>query len=137
MCGISQHGILDLLDALGGVMPRLMDEVGIAGNRVDFAADGLEFLIEIGQILQFRGAHEGKIGRIEEEHAPLAQHFSLGDGTESVVLVALYGEIGNFFLNQGHGWFNLHSYFLRLAITNHKKIIRGFRLLVKRECRCL
>ena len=103
MGGVGQHGILDILDALGSVMPRLMDEMGIAGNRVDFAADGLEFLIEIGQILQFCGAHKGKIGRIEEEHAPLAQDVRLGDSSESVVLVALYGEIGNFFLNQGHG----------------------------------
>ena len=109
-----------------------MDEVGIAGNRVDFAADGLEFLIEIGQILQFCGAHEGKIGRIEEEHAPLAQDVRLGDSPESVVLVALYGEIGNFFLNQGHGWFNLHSYFLRLAITNYIKNYKGYSIFLSR-----
>ena len=43
MGGVGQHGILDILDALGSVMPRLMDEMGIAGNRVDFAADGWNF----------------------------------------------------------------------------------------------
>mgnify|MGYP000469599900 CR=1 FL=1 len=135
--GIGEHGILDFLYGLRGIVPRLVDEMAVARNRIDLASDGFEIFIFFSEILKLRGAHEREVGRVEEEHAPLAQHFSLGDGTESVVLVALYGEIGNFFLNQGHGWFNLHSYFLRLAITNHKKIIRGFRLLVKRECRCL
>ncbi len=83
-------------------MPGLVDKVGIAGNGVDFAADGLEFLVEVGQVLQLCGAHKGEVSRIEEEHAPLAQYVRLGNSTESVVLVALYGEIGNFFLNQGH-----------------------------------
>ena len=27
MCGVGQHGIADFSDALGGVMPRLVDEV--------------------------------------------------------------------------------------------------------------
>ena len=47
MCGVGQHGILDLLDALRGVMPRLMDKVGIAGNGVNLAANGLELFVEI------------------------------------------------------------------------------------------
>ena len=82
MCGISQHGILDLLDALGGVMPRLMDKVGIAGNGVNFAADGLEFIVEVCQVLQLRGAHKGEVGGIEEKHAPLSQYIRLGSGAE-------------------------------------------------------
>ena len=112
MGGVGQHGILDILDALGSVMPRLMDEMGIAGNRVDFAADGLEFLIEIGQILQFCGAHKGKIGRIEEEHAPLAKHIGLGNGPEGIVLIALDGKIRNFFLDQGHKMTSIHHFLL-------------------------
>ena len=110
MCGISQHGILDLLDALGGVMPRLMDKVGIAGNGVNFAADGLEFIVEVCQVLQLRGAHKGEVGGIEEKHAPLSQYIRLGSGAEGVILIALDGEIGNFFLNQGHRNTSIHNF---------------------------
>ena len=110
MCGIGQHGILDLLDALGGVMPRLMDKVGIAGNGVNFAADGLEFIVEVCQVLQLRGAHKGEVGGIEEKHAPLSQYIRLGSGAEGVILIALDGEIGNFFLNQGHRNTSIHNF---------------------------
>ena len=102
MCGISQHRILDLLNALGGVMPRLMDKVGIAGNGVNFAADGLEFIVEVCQVLQLCRAHKGEVSGIEKEYAPLTKHICFGNGVESIVLIALDREISNFFLNQGH-----------------------------------
>ena len=76
--------------------------MGVAGDGVDLAAYRLELLVEVGQILQLRGADEGEVSGIEEKHAPLTQHICLADSTEGVVLVALNGKIGNFFLNQGH-----------------------------------
>lgn len=84
-------------------MPRLVDEVGVAGDGINLAVHGQELVVEIGQILQLRGAHEGEVGGIEKEHAPLAQHVRPGDGSEGVMLIALHGKIGNFFLDEGHG----------------------------------
>ena len=65
-------------------MPRLMDKVGIAGNCVDFAADGLEFIVQVCQVLQLRGAHKGEVGGIEEKHAPLSQYIRLGNGVKAL-----------------------------------------------------
>ena len=110
MRGIGQHGILDLLDTLGGVMPRLMDKVGIAGNCVDLTAGRLELGVLICQVLQLRGAHKGEVGGIEEKHAPLSQYIRLGNGVKGVILVALDREIGNFFLNQGHRDTSIHNF---------------------------
>ena len=121
MCGVGQHGILDLLDALRGVMPRLMDKVGIAGNGVNLAADGLELFVEVCQVLQLCRAHEGEVSGIEEKHAPLAKYIRLGDGAERVVLIALDREIGNFFLNQGHRNTSIHN-FIWLVIANQMKL---------------
>ena len=76
--------------------------MGVAGDGVDLTARRPEFFIQVGQILQLRGADEGKVGGIEEEYVPLAQHVRLGDGAEGVVLVALNGKIGDLFLDEGH-----------------------------------
>jgi hypothetical protein len=44
-----------------------MNKMGIAGNRIYFTAYGLELVIDIRQILQFRGAHKGKVRGVKEE----------------------------------------------------------------------
>ena len=87
--GVGQHGVLNLLDALGGVMPGLVDEMGVAGDGVDLAAGGLEVGVLVGQVLQLRGADEGKVGGVEEEHRPLAQDIGLGDRLECPLVVGL------------------------------------------------
>ena len=102
--GVGQHGVLNLLDALGGVMPGLVDEMGVAGDGVDLAAGGLEVGVLVGQVLQLRGADEGKVGGVEEEHRPLAQDIGLGDRLECPLVVGLDAEIADFFLNHGHGY---------------------------------
>ena len=84
--------------------------MAVAGHTVDFAARSLKFLILVGQILQLRGAHKGEVGGIEEKHAPLSQYIRLGSGAEGVILIALDGEIGNFFLNQGHRNTSIHNF---------------------------
>ena len=78
--------------------------MGVCRNRVDFAADGLEFIVEVCQVLQLRGADEGKVGGVEEEHRPLAQDIGLGDRLECPLVVGLDAEIADFFLNHGHGY---------------------------------
>ena len=133
--GIGQHGVLDLLDTLRGVVPGLVDIVGVAGNGVDLAAHRLELVVEVGQVLQFCGAHKGEVGGVEEKHAPLAKHIGLGNGPEGIVLIALDGKIRNFFLDQGHKMASIHHYNLWLAITNYKGIIQGNGLTVKKNLR--
>ena len=84
-------------------MPGLVDEVGVAGDGVDLTADGLEVGVFIGQVLQFRGADEGEVGGIEEEHGPLAQHICLADGLEGALVIGLDGELADLFVDHRHG----------------------------------
>ena len=72
MGGVSQHGIVDLLDAIGCIVPCLVDKVGIGGYGVDLAADSPELLVLVRQIFQLGGTDKGKVGGIEEKYAPLA-----------------------------------------------------------------
>ena len=67
-------------------MPGFMDVMGIAGNGIDLAACILKIRIFICQILQLCGANKGKVRRIEEEHAPLAEKILIGDFDEIVLL---------------------------------------------------
>ena len=75
--GVSKHGVVDLFDPLGRIVPCLVDEMGIGGHRIDLTADGPELLVLIRQILQLRGTHKGKVRRIEEKDAPLAKDILL------------------------------------------------------------
>ena len=93
-------------------MPRLVDIVGIAGDRINLASCRVELLIEIGQILQLCGADKSKVRRIEEKYTPLVQYIRFAHGAKSVVLITLHGKIGDFFLDQGHG---LSSFILNIS----------------------
>jgi hypothetical protein len=62
--------------------------MGIGGHRVDFHATLLEFCVVICEITELRGAHEGKVSRIEKHDRPLAVqslfgHFDGGAVVES------------------------------------------------------
>ena len=76
--GISQHGVADLLDAVGCIVPCLVDEVGVGGDRVDLAAGCHELVIDVGQVFQLGGADEGEVSGVEEEDTPLTQDIRLG-----------------------------------------------------------
>ncbi len=97
---VGEHRILNFLNRLGRVVPGFVNEVRVAGNRVDFAADFLEFFVFVREVFEFRRANEGEVCRVEEEHAPLAEHVFLGDGYEAVILVGLDREVRDFFINQ-------------------------------------
>ena len=97
---VGEHRVLDFLDGFGGIVPRFVDEMRVAGNRVDFAADFLEFFVLVREVFEFRRANESEVRRVEEEHTPLAEHVFLGDGNEAVVLVGLDREVRDFFIDQ-------------------------------------
>ena len=83
-------------------MPRLVDEMAVARNRIDLASDGFEIFIFFSEILKLRGAHERKVRRIEEKHGPLPEDIGLGHGLEGVVLKSLIDQGHNYLL-----WFSL------------------------------
>ena len=99
---VCQHGIVDLADAFGRIVPRLVDEMGIGGHRVDLAAYIAELLVLVRQILQLRRADEGEVRRIEEEYAPLAENVFLGNKLEVVGVIGIDLEIGYFLVDQRH-----------------------------------
>ena len=84
-------------------MPRHVDKLTVGGHRVNFTADLLELRVEILQIRKLRGAHERKVGGIEKEDAPLPLKILPGYCMEVVVLISLYGEVTDFFIDERHG----------------------------------
>ena len=113
----------DLGDLLVGVVPSLVHEVGVAGDRVDLAADLLEVLILGSEILQLGRAHEREVRRVEEEHRPVTEHVRLGHLMEFVVLKSLHRKISEFMLKQCH-----HRSFPRNPViaSPHRNVKRLF-----------
>ena len=127
MGGIGKHGIADLPDPFGGIVPGLVDEVGIGGDGIDLSAYGNELVLDIGQVLQLRGAHESEVRGIEEEHAPLAEDILLGNGPEAVVDIGLSVESADLFVDHRHSifsflfddiWFVIFIDIIQLACAN-------------------
>ena len=83
-------------------MPSLVHEVGVAGDGVDLATDFLELGVVLGQVFKLGGAHEGEVGRVEEEQGPVAEHIVLGHFVELIVLECVHLEIGQFMLQKSH-----------------------------------
>ena len=96
MSRICQHGIANLLNPVGSVMPRLMHIMGITGDGIHFASGRPEIRILIRQILQLRGADKGEVRRIEEKNAPFSCHIRFGNRFEGTFMVSLNGKICNF-----------------------------------------
>ena len=69
---ITQHHILDLLDGVRSVMPRLVREMGIGRHAVDFDAQLLQLWVHVREIAQLGRADEGEVRGIEKEDRPLA-----------------------------------------------------------------
>jgi hypothetical protein len=103
MGGICQHGVVDLLDPIGCIMPRLVDKVGVCGHGVNLTANGLELLILVRYVLQFCGANKGKIGGIEEKYTPFPKNILLGNEFEIVLVECVGAKIGYFFIDHRHG----------------------------------
>src|SRR3546814_14825259 len=60
--------VLDLADRVGGLVPRLVREVGVGRHAVDLDAEALELGVVVGQVTELGGAYEGEVGRVEEHH---------------------------------------------------------------------
>ena len=101
--GVTEHGVLHLADGLGRIVPRLVGEVGVGGDRIDLDAELLEIFVVIGEITQLGGAHEGEIGRVEEEHRPLAGEVRLGNVDELALLESGGLERLDRSIDEGHG----------------------------------
>ena len=91
-------------------MPRFVGEVGIGRDRVNVYAQLLQFFIVVSHVTQFGRANEGKVSRIEEEHAPATFGIFLSDFNEFTVFERLVFERFNFGINQRH------LYFLRVFV---------------------
>jgi hypothetical protein len=77
-------------------VPRLVDKMGITGNRINLTSQVFKLVIDSGQILQFRGTHKGKIRGIKEKYRPTTQHIVFGYGFKGIPMKGMYGKIGYF-----------------------------------------
>ena len=92
--GIGEHGVLNLLDAVGSVVPCLVNEVRVAAHGEHFHAHSLQFLVLFSEVYEFGGADEGEVGRIEEEERPFALDVFAAYGLKFAVVVGLYLKFG-------------------------------------------
>ena len=105
---VCQHGVIDLLNALGCIVPCLVDKMGIGRYRIDLTADGLELVVLVSQILQLGGTYKGKVRRIEEEHAPLSQNIFLAYKLKFVFVIGIGAKFRDFLIDHRHIYF-LHK----------------------------
>ena len=75
-------------------MPSLVHKVGVAAHREHLHSVGLQLVVLLCEVYQFRGTHECEIGRIEEEQGPLAFDVFVGNGLELSVLESVYFKLG-------------------------------------------
>ena len=78
-------------------MPCLVHEMCVCGNGIDLTAYVFEILVLVCKILQLCGTYKGKIRRIKEKYAPLAENIFLRYRFEIVFMERMRLEIGNFF----------------------------------------
>ena len=100
--GVANHGVFDLADGLGRIGPGLVHEMRVGGDGVNLHAHLLEFGVVVGHVAQLGGAHEGEIGRVEEEHGPLAFDIGFGQLDELAVFVGAGLEGFDFGVEHGH-----------------------------------
>jgi hypothetical protein len=92
--GIAQHGEAHGADRLAGVVPGLVREMRVGGDRIDLHAQGAQRVVVPGQILQLGRADEGEVRGVEEEDRPPSTDVLVGDGDEGLFVEGLEGEGG-------------------------------------------
>ena len=92
--GVSQHGVIDLLDPIGRIVPCFVDKMGVCGHGVNLTADGPELLVLVRQVLQLCRANEGEVSGIEEKYAPLAENIFLRYKFKIVLVERVGAKIG-------------------------------------------
>ena len=101
--GVTDHRELDLADGVGGVVPRLVGEVGVGAHRVDLDTELLELGVVVGEVAQLGGADEGEVGGVEEHDRPLAAQVAVGDRDERAVVEGGGDEGLDLGVDEGHG----------------------------------
>ena len=79
---VAQEREGQLADTLAGVVPGLVAEVRVGRHCVNFDVHLLEHVVLLAEVFEFGRADEGEVGRVEEEHGPLALHVLFGDFVE-------------------------------------------------------
>jgi len=92
---VADHREVDFSNGVGGVVPGLVSEVRVGGDREDFAVEFLELFIVVGEVAELCRADEGEVCRIEAEDAPFAFELLGGDGDELSLVESLCGEFRN------------------------------------------
>jgi hypothetical protein len=67
------------IHGVGRVMPSFVYEMGIARDRINFAADFFELVIGVSEVFQLGRADKGEVGWVEEKYRPFAQHVGLAN----------------------------------------------------------
>ena len=88
-CGVGKHGVLNLADAFGSIVPCLVHKVRVCAYRIYFYAHCLELVIFLCDVYQLGRAYEGKVCRIEEENGPFTFYVFVGYCFETSVLESL------------------------------------------------
>ena len=84
------------------VGPGLVAEVRVGRDAEHLDAHALQLGIVVLKVFELGRADEGEVGRIEEEHGPLAGDVGLGDVDELAFLVGGVGEGLDRGVDQGH-----------------------------------
>jgi hypothetical protein len=107
---VAHERVLDLPDRVRGVVPGFVREVRVGRDAVDFHAQRLEGVVVVGQVAQFGRADEGEVGRVEEEHAPLALERGFGDVDELAVVISRGLEGLDLGVDEGHSFCSLWGF---------------------------
>ncbi len=99
---VTDHGVLDLADGFGAVVPCFVGEVGVGGDRVHFNAHFLQLVVVVGNVAQLGRANEGEVSRVEEENGPLAFNVGFGQFEELAVFECRRFERFDFGVDNGH-----------------------------------
>ncbi|MNV86151.1 hypothetical protein D3C71_1801610 [compost metagenome] len=99
---VTDHGVGDFSDSIGGIMPSLVGEVGVRGNGIHLNSKSLQGFVLILQVLQLRRANEGEVGGIEANYTPFSFEILFRDIDEIAVAESGRLKREHFFSNQRH-----------------------------------
>ena len=86
---VAKHRELHLANGGGRFMPSLVRKVSVRRNGVDLNAQFLEFSIVVGEVFELSRAHEGEVGRVEEDDGPMALQIRIRNLLEGAFVVSL------------------------------------------------
>src|SRR5690606_5354529 len=99
---VTDHRVVHLTDGVGRVVPSLVREVCVGRHGIDLNTQLLEFSVLIGQVFQFSRTYEREVGRVENEHGPLARNRFVADVYKLAVMVGSCLKRLDLRIDQGH-----------------------------------